>query len=238
MRFAGELKVKQKEKVFCGHCARRGLKCEQRFDRLLEHTIKQHKGERAFWQVIYTSLVEEDNENKVNKLQFILCNHLWLRRGKLRLLSQRYNEWKRWKFRPQLPKFTQTHLKQRSRVGSNGPPIHKFDARESVRFWIEKGHQHAQTKTEKVSKFIERKKKEKDAKHTSRIFTKPFYAHWWVWKCNKMLGFLRLSFGTFFILPWDISSIPPLIFTKIIIRHNTNTILRNLSSHLFYCKLI
>ena len=141
-------------------------------------------------------------------------NHLWLRRGKLRLLSQRYNEWKRWKFRPQLPKFTQTHLKQRSRVGSNGPPIHKFDARESVRFWIEKGHQHAQTKTEKVSKVIERKKKEKDAKHTSRIFTKPFYAHWWVWKCNKMLGFLRLSFGTFFILPWDISSIPPLKSTE------------------------
>ena len=158
MRFAGELKVKQKEKVFCGHCARRG-KSKQRFDRLLEHTIKQHKGEKAFWQVIYTSLVEEDNENKVNKLQFILCNHLWLRRGKLRLLSQRYNEWKRWKFRPQLPKFTQTHLKQRNRVGSNGPPIHKFDARESVRFWIEKGHQHAQTKTEKVSKVIERKKK-------------------------------------------------------------------------------
>ena len=76
MRFAGELKVKQKEKVFCGHCARRGVKCKQRFDRLLEHTIKQHKGEKAFWQVIYTSLVEEDNENKVNKLQFILCNYL------------------------------------------------------------------------------------------------------------------------------------------------------------------
>ena len=76
MRFAGELKVKQKEKVFCGHCARRGVKCEQRFDRLLEHTIKQHKGKKAFWQVIHTSLVEEDNENKVNKLQFILCNHL------------------------------------------------------------------------------------------------------------------------------------------------------------------
>ena len=158
--------------------------------------------------------MEEDNENKVNKVQFILCNHLWLRRGKLRLLSQRYNEWIRWKFRPQLPKFTQTNLKQRSRVGSNGQPIHKFDARESVRFWIEKGHQHAQTKTEKVSKVIERKKKEKDAKHTSRIFTKPFYAHWWVWKCNKMLGFLRLSFGTFFILPWDISSIPPLTSTQ------------------------
>ena len=65
----------------------------------------------------------------------------------------------------------------RSRVGFNGPPIHKFDARESVRFWIKKGHQHAQTKTEKVSKVIERKKKEKNAKHTSQIFTKPFYVH-------------------------------------------------------------
>ena len=65
MRFAGELKVKQKKKVFCGHCARRGVKCKQRFEMI-----------KAFLQVIYTSLVEVDNENKVNKLQFILCNHL------------------------------------------------------------------------------------------------------------------------------------------------------------------
>ena len=42
-------------------------------------------------------------------------------------------------------------MRTRSRVGSNGPTIHKFDARESVRFWLEKGHHHAQTKTEKVS---------------------------------------------------------------------------------------
>ena len=76
MRFVGGLKVKQKEKVFCGHCARRGVKSEQRFDRLCDHTTKEHKGEKPFWQVIYTSLVEEDNENKVNKLQYILCNHL------------------------------------------------------------------------------------------------------------------------------------------------------------------
>ena len=33
MRFAGGLKVQQKEKVFCVHCARRGVKCEQRFDK-------------------------------------------------------------------------------------------------------------------------------------------------------------------------------------------------------------
>ena len=50
-------------------------------------------------------------------------------------------------------------MRARSRVGSNGPPIHKFDVRESVRFWIEKGHQHAQTKTEKFSKVIDQKKK-------------------------------------------------------------------------------
>ena len=67
-------------------------------------------------------------------------------------------------------------MRARSRVGSNGPTIHKLDARESVRFWLEKGHQHAQTKTDKVSKVIERMKKQ-DAKHTSQIFTKPFYAH-------------------------------------------------------------
>ena len=64
-------------------------------------------------------------------------------------------------------------MRARSRVGSNGPTIHKFDARESVRFWLEKGHQHAQTKTEKVSKVIERMKKQ-DAKHTSQIFKNLF----------------------------------------------------------------
>ena len=48
---------------------------EQRLDRLCDHTTKDHKGEKPFWQIIYTSLVEEDNENKVNKLQYILCNH-------------------------------------------------------------------------------------------------------------------------------------------------------------------
>ena len=70
-----------------------------------------------------------------------------------------------------------TMMRARSRVGSNGPPIHRFDAQESVRFWIEKGHQHAQTQSGKMSKVITRKKKEKDAKHTSKIFAKSFYTN-------------------------------------------------------------
>ena len=70
-----------------------------------------------------------------------------------------------------------TMMRERSKVGSNGPPIHRFDARESVRFWIEKGHQHAQTQSGKMSQVITRKKKEKDAKHTSKIFADSFYTN-------------------------------------------------------------
>ena len=68
-------------------------------------------------------------------------------------------------------------MRARSRVGSNGPPLHRFDAKESVRFWIEQGHKHAQTKMDIKSKVIKRMKKEKDTKYTSKIFTQPFYAN-------------------------------------------------------------
>ena len=61
--------------MFGGHIAREEVKSEQRCDRLCDHTTKERKGEKTFWQVIYTSLVKDDNENKVNKLQYILCNH-------------------------------------------------------------------------------------------------------------------------------------------------------------------
>jgi len=68
-------------------------------------------------------------------------------------------------------------MRARSRVGSNGPHLHRFDAKESVRFWIEQGHKHAQTKMDIKSKVIKRMKKEKDTKYTSKIFTQPFYAN-------------------------------------------------------------
>ena len=51
----------------------------------------------------------------------------------------------------------------RSRVARNGPPLHLFDAGESVKYWIIKGHRHAlKSSSSKGSMVIERKKREKE----------------------------------------------------------------------------
>ena len=50
----------------------------------------------------------------------------------------------------------------RSRVARNGPPLHLFDAGESVKYWIIKGHRHAlKSSSSKGSMVIERKKRRK-----------------------------------------------------------------------------
>ena len=64
----------------------------------------------------------------------------------------------------------------RSRVARNGPPLHLFDAGESVKYWIIKGHRHAlKSRSSKGSKIINRKKKEKEENFTSKIFSKKYF---------------------------------------------------------------
>ena len=62
----------------------------------------------------------------------------------------------------------------RLRVGSNGPKLHRFNAGESVRFWIANGHEFAETQTIGKS-VINRKKNEKDTKYTSKVFSSKYY---------------------------------------------------------------
>ena len=64
----------------------------------------------------------------------------------------------------------------RSRVARNGPPLHLFDADESVKYWILKGHRHAvKSSSSKGSKVVDRKKKEKEENFTSKVFSKKYF---------------------------------------------------------------
>ena len=56
----------------------------------------------------------------------------------------------------------------RSRLARNGPPLHLFDANESVKYWILKGHR-------KGSKVVDRKKREKEENFTSKVFSKKYF---------------------------------------------------------------
>ena len=66
-------------------------------------------------------------------------------------------------------------IQTRMRVGSNGPPIHLFDA-ESIRiYWRANGHRLAQKidpQADPNSKVVKRIRKEQNENYTSNIFTK------------------------------------------------------------------
>ena len=72
-------------------------------------------------------------------------------------------------------------IQTRMRVGSNGPPIHFFDAREVRIYWKANGHRLAKKvykHADPDSKVIKRIRKEQSQKYTSHIFSKKYQKHY------------------------------------------------------------
>ena len=72
-------------------------------------------------------------------------------------------------------------IQTRMRVGSNGPPIHLFDAREVRIYWKANGHRLAQKVgyfSNPESKVIKRIRTEQSQNYSSNIFTKKYQKHY------------------------------------------------------------